>query len=167
MPLLALRLGPIALGLAAIINPVGVLIRLLGQLALQAGAASLLGRLGTSLIGVAGPIGLLVTGLSLLIPMFLRLSEASMATQQAQEQLNADQSKGRDIMLQLATATGKARIEALAHAKALRQQGAEAIATARKNLMLARTAYVEERSREKSGASTTPVNTLIRLFKGT
>ena len=70
-------------------------------------------------------------------------------------------------MLQLATATGKARIEALAHAKALRQQGAEAIATARKNLMLARTAYVEERSREKSGASTTPVNTLIRLFKGT
>lgn len=167
LPLLALRLGPIALGLAAIINPVGVLIRLLGQLALQAGAASLLGRLGTSLIGVAGPIGLLVTGLSLLIPMFLRLSEASMATQQAQEQLNADQSKGRDIMLQLATATGKARIEALAHAKALRQQGAEAIATARKNLMLARTAYVEERSREKSGASTTPVNTLIRLFKGT
>lgn len=167
LPLLALRLGPIALGFAAIINPVGVLIRLLGQLALQAGAASLLGRLGTSLIGVAGPIGLLVTGLSLLIPMFLGLSEASMATQQAQEQLNADQSKGRDIMLQLATATGKARIEALAHAKALRQYSADAIVAARRNVMLARTAYVEERSREKSGASTTPVNTLIRLFKGT
>lgn len=46
LPLLALRLGPIALGFAAIINPVGVLIRLLGQLALQAGAASLLGRPG-------------------------------------------------------------------------------------------------------------------------
>lgn len=167
LPLLALRLGPVALGLAAIINPVGVAIRLLGQLALQAGAATVIGRLGTTLLALAGPIGLLVTGISLLIPLYLRLSEASVATQQAQEQLNADQAKGRDVMMQLATATGKARVEALAHAKALRQYSADAIVAARRNVMLARTAYIEERSREKSGASTTPVNTLIRLFKGT
>lgn len=166
LPLLALRLGPVALGLAAIINPVGVAIRLLGQLALQAGAATVIGRLGTSLLSVAGPIGLLVTGISLLIPLYLRLGEASMATQRAQDQLNADQAKGRDVMMQLATATGKARLEALAHAKALRQQGIEAVATARKNLMAARSVYIQERAREQSGAASTPVNTLIRLFTG-
>ncbi|WP_037568779.1 phage tail tape measure protein [Sphingomonas sp. S17] len=166
LPLLALRLGPVALGLAAIINPIGVAIRLLGQLALQAGAATVIGRLGTSLLSLAGPIGLLVTGISLLIPRYLRLSEASVATQQAQEQLNADQAKGRDVMMQLATATGKARLEALAHAKALRQQGIEAVATARKNLLAARSVYIQERAREQSGASTTPVNTLIRLITG-
>jgi TP901 family phage tail tape measure protein len=167
LPLLALRLGPVALGFAAIINPVGVLVRLLGQLALQAGAATVIGRLGASLLSVAGPIGLLVTGISLLIPLYLRLSEASIATQQAQDQLNADQAKGRDIMLQLATATGKARVEALAHAKALRQQGIEAVATARKNLLAARSVYVQERAREQSGQATTPVNTMLRLIMGT
>ncbi len=166
LPLLALRLGPVALGFAALINPVGVAVRLLGQLALQAGAATILGRLGTAMLGVAGPIGLMVTGLSLLIPLMLRLSQASVATQQAQDTLNADQAKGRDIMMQLASATGKARVEALAHAKALRTQQLQALATARANLVAARTVYAQQRAAEKSGATSTPVGRILQLIDG-
>ncbi|WP_298090449.1 phage tail tape measure protein [uncultured Sphingomonas sp.] len=166
LPLLALRLGPVALGMAAIINPVGVLISLLGRLALTAGAATVVGRLGTALMGVAGPIGLAVTGLSLLIPLLMRLSQASVATQQAQEALNADQAKGRDIVMQLATATGKAKEEALAHAKALRTQQVQALATARANVLAARTVYMQQRAAEQSGATSTPVGRVLQLING-
>ncbi|MFH7191678.1 hypothetical protein ACHWGL_32825, partial [Klebsiella pneumoniae] len=67
LPLLALRLGPVALGMGAIINPAGVLIRLLGELAMKAGGAALIGRFGAAMVGAAGGIGLAVTALSIII----------------------------------------------------------------------------------------------------
>lgn len=166
IPLLALRLGPLALGFAAIINPVGVLIRLLGQLALQAGAATLMGRLGTAMVGVAGPIGLVVTALSLYIPMLMALGRASQATEDAQARLNEDQARGREITLQLATATGKARDEALSAAKALRVQRVEALATAKAMLLTAKANYQKQRDFETSGAATSPTGRIIQLVTG-
>ena len=166
IPLLALRLGPLALGFAAIINPVGVVIRLLGQLALQAGAATIIGRLGTAMMGFAGPIGLVVTALSLYIPMLLALGRASQATEEAQARLNEDQARGREITLQLATATGKARDEALSAAKALRVQRVEALATAKAMLLAAKANYQKQRDFETSGAAVTPTGRIIQLLTG-
>jgi len=102
LPLLLLRLGPVALGFAALINPVGVVVRLLGQLALQAGAATLMGRLGTAMIGVAGPAGLFIAALSLLIPAIMQGGQVSEFYAKAQgavsaaQWANADQRK-RDL----------------------------------------------------------------------
>lgn len=146
LPLLALRLGPVALGLAAIINPAGVAIRLLGQLALQAGAATVIGRLGTALIGVAGPIGLLITGLSLLIPLFLQKAQASSAARQAVEKAESADRDAVDAALQLATATGKVREALLAKARADRIAAQGAIVKANADLQAAKAAYVRAKA---------------------
>lgn len=146
LPLLALRLGPVALGLAAIINPAGVAIRLLGQLALQAGAATVIGRLGTALIGVAGPIGLLITGLSLLIPLFLQKAQASSAARQAVEKAESADRDAVDAALQLATATGKVRESLLAKARADRIAAQGAIVKANADLQAAKAAYVRAKA---------------------
>lgn len=166
LPLLLLRLGPVALGFAALINPVGVVVRLLGMLALQAGAATLLGRLGTTLIAIAGPIGLFATALALLIPRIQAMSQVSQAYADAQARLNEDQQRGRDITMQLATATGKARQEALSAAQALRVQRVEALATAKAMLIAARANYAKQRDLETSGASSTGVGALLGLITG-
>lgn len=141
LPLLLLRLGPVALGLAAIINPFGVLIRLLGQLALQAGAATLLGALGRAMIGFAGPIGVAITLLSIFGPLLFRTGQASDAAQAAQAALTESQEKGAATAIRLATATGKAREEALAQARADRAAAAAAIAKAKADMAAARAAY--------------------------
>lgn len=146
LPLLALRLGPVALGLAAIINTAGVAIRLLGQLALQAGAATVIGRLGTALIGVAGPIGLLITGLSLLIPLFLQKAQASSAARQAVEKAESADRDAVDAALQLATATGKVREALLAKARADRIAAQGAIVKANADLQAAKAAYVRAKA---------------------
>ncbi|MGO1303522.1 MAG: phage tail tape measure protein [Sphingomonas parapaucimobilis] len=146
LPLLALRLGPVALGLAAIINPAGVAIRLLGQLALQAGAATVIGRLGAALIGVAGPIGLLITGLSLLIPLFLQKSQASSAAREAVEKAESADRDAVNAALQLATATGKVREALLAKARADRIAAVAAVGKARSDLEAAKAAYIRAKA---------------------
>jgi TP901 family phage tail tape measure protein len=166
LPLLLLRLGPVALGFSALINPVGVLLRLLGALALQAGATTLLARLGTTLVGVAGPVGLLITSLAILVPAFQRMSQLSGEYASAQDALNNDLATGRDVTMQLASATGKARVEALAAAKALRVQRTEALATAKAMLVAARANYQKQRGLETSGAAGTTVGTVLGLVTG-
>lgn len=166
LPLLLLRLGPVALGFAALINPVGVVVRLLGMLALQAGAATLLGRLGTMLLTIAGPIGLFATALALLIPRIQAMSQVSQAYADAQARLNEDQQRGRDITMQLATATGKARQEALSAAQVLRVQRVEALATAKAMLIAARANYTKQRDLEASGATSTGVGAILGLITG-
>ncbi|EZP57428.1 phage tail tape measure protein [Sphingomonas sp. RIT328] len=138
LPLLLLRLGPIALGFAALINPVGVVIRLLAQLALQAGASAMLQALGTRLLALAGPIGLAVSLLTLLAPLMFKTAEASQAAKDAATKLDDANSAATDTATRLATATGKARDEILGKAKADRVAAAAAIANARANLAAAR-----------------------------
>lgn len=146
LPLLLLRLGPVALGIAAIINPMGVLIRLLGQLALQVGAATILGRLGTALIGVAGPIGILITGLSILVPLFLRKANASaVATEALRAAEDADR-KAIASSLELASATGKVREALLAKAQADRVAARDAVIKANADLQAAKAAYVRAKA---------------------
>ncbi len=146
LPLLLLRLGPLALGLAAIINPVGVLIRLLGALAVQAGTATLIGRLGTSMLAFAGPIGLAVTALSILVPLMIRTATVSDTLRAAQSQVNDLQAKGAGIAMELANATGKQREEALKAAQANRAQAVSAVAAARADLEAAKAANVRMRA---------------------
>ena len=146
LPLLLLRLGPVALGFAAILNPAGVLLRILGQLALQAGTATVIGRLGTALIGLAGPIGLVVSALTILYPLIYGAVSASAKYATAQGVLSQAQAQGASIALQLATATGKAKDEALSAARANRTQAASAVAVARADLQAARAASLRARA---------------------
>lgn len=138
LPLLALRLGPVALGMAAIINPAGVLIRLLGELAMKAGGAALIGRFGAAMVGAAGGVGLLVTALSIIVPLYLQGAKASdTATTTLEKSKNAHEASVA-IAQQLATATGEARNQILLKAKADRIGAIEAIQSAKATLAAAR-----------------------------
>lgn len=141
LPLMLLRLGPVALGFAAIINPAGVLLRLLGQLALQAGAATVIGRLGTAMVGFAGPIGLVIAALTILYPLLMRAGQASDAQRVAVDAASKAEEQATDIARELALATDQARIAILKKAEAARIDAAAAVRSARSNLLLARTAY--------------------------
>ncbi len=131
LPLLALRLGVIPVALAAIINPMGLVVSLMGRLALQAGAATVLGMLGTRLIALAGPLGIAVSLLTLLWPLLFRTATASEAVRKAQDAANAAMDRARERSLQLATATGQLRKELIAKAKA---DGAAAVAALKKSV---------------------------------
>lgn len=148
LPLLLLRLGPLALGFAAIINPVGVLIRLLGQLALQAGAATVIGRLGTSMVASAGMVGLLVTALSLVIPLYMEGAKASDKLTAALDQSKTAHQGSIALANELATATDKTRAAILAKAKADRAAALAAIQSARATLAAARAE--SERARQQA-----------------
>jgi TP901 family phage tail tape measure protein len=146
LPLLLLRLGPVALGIAAIINPMGVLIRLLGQLALQAGASAILARLGTAMIGFAGPIGLVVTALTILVPLLFRKREASLAAQAAVDAAREADRRSTQTALELATATDKARAAILEKAKADRVAALDAVAKAKADMAAARASYTRAKA---------------------
>lgn len=149
LPLLALRLGPIALGMAAIINPAGVLIRLLGELALKAGGAALIGRFGSAMIGAAGGIGLLVTALSIIIPLYMQGAKASDSVTTALENSKSAHQASVDLTLQLATATGEAKNQLLAKAKADRVAAIAAIQSAKATLAAARAESERARMQDK------------------
>lgn len=146
LPLLLLRLGPVALGIAAIINPMGVLIRLLGQLALQAGASAILARLGTAMIGFAGPIGLVVTTLTVLVPLLFRKREASLAAQAAVDAAREADRRSTQTALELASATDKARAAILEKAKADRVAALDAVAKAKADMAAARASYTRAKA---------------------
>jgi TP901 family phage tail tape measure protein len=142
LPLLLLRLGPIALGFSALINPVGVLIRLLGSLAVQAGAATVIGRLGAAMLGFAGPVGLAITALAIFGPLLMRTAEASDAAKEATDTARSANEKATDTTMQLASATGKLRLEIIAKARADRQAALDAMKKAQADMQAARATYV-------------------------
>lgn len=131
LPLLLLRLGPIGLAFGALVNPVGTILLLLGRLAAQAGAATVLGMLGTRLVALAGPLGIAVTLMGLLWPLLFKTATASDAVRKAQDAASAAMDRGRERSLQLATATGQLRKELIAKAKA---DGAAAVAALKKSV---------------------------------
>lgn len=146
LPLLALRLGPVALGMAAIINPAGVLISLLGRLALQAGAATVIGRLGTALLGVAGPIGLLITAMTVLLPLLFKKAEASNVAREAVDAARQAEDRAKNTALELAAATDKTREAVLAKAKADRIAAVDAMRKAQADMAAARATYVRAKA---------------------
>ncbi len=146
LPLLALRLGPVALGMAAIINPAGVLISLLGRLALQAGAATMMGRLGTALLGVAGPIGLLITAMTILLPLLFKKAEASNVAREAVDAARQAEDRAKNTALELAAATDKTREAVLAKAKADRIAAVDAMRKAQADMAAARATYVRAKA---------------------
>jgi len=158
LPLLLLRLGPVALGIAAIINPMGVLIRLLGQLALQAGASAILARLGTAMIGFAGPIGLVVTALTVLVPLLFRKREASLAAQAAVDAAREADRRSTQTALELASATDKARAAILEKAKADRVAALDAVAKAKADMAAARAAYTRAKADADRAAQLGPTD---------
>jgi len=162
LPLLLLRLGPLALGFSALINPVGVLIRLLGQLAIQAGVATVIGRLGTAMLGFAGPIGLAVTALTILLPLMFRTATVSDTLRAAQSQVNDIQARGAGIAMELANATGKQREEALKAAQANRAQAVSAVAAARADLEAAKAANVRMRASVGGAGLITGITSLFQ-----
>lgn len=166
LPLLLLRLGPVALGFAAIINPAGVAIRLLGQLAMQVGAATVISRLGTAMLGFAGPIGLVVTGLSIMIPYLLRAGEASAKATAAGDALSKANAGVAQTATQLAGAEGKARDAILQKAKADRIGAANAIQAARADMIAARAAYARTKAAAPTVQGAAKVGSALSGFGG-
>ncbi len=146
LPLLLLRLGPVALGFATLINPMGVVLRLLAQLAISMGASTMLGLLGTRLLALAGPVGLVVSVLALLVPLLMKTAEASDQAKQATDAARDANAKAVDMTNQLATATKKARLEIVAKAKADRQAAVEAMKKAQTDMHAARAALVRAKA---------------------
>ncbi len=146
LPLLLLRLGPVALGFATLINPMGVVLRLLAQLAISMGASTMLGLLGTRLLALAGPVGLVVSVLALLVPLLMKTAEASDHAKQATDAARDANAKAVDMTNQLATATKKARLEIVAKAKADRQAAVEAMKKAQTDMHAARAALVRAKA---------------------
>lgn len=146
LPLLLARLSPIGAVIGFIIAPMRTLIILLGQLALQAGAATLIGRLGAAMIGFAGPIGLAIAALTILIPMVTRTATVSAAAAAATDAARAANELATQRTNELTTATGKLRVELLRKAQADRQAAVEAMKKAQADLRAAKAAYVRSKA---------------------
>lgn len=150
LPALAARFGAIPLLLVAIINPMGAVVGLLGRLALQAGAATMLGMLGTRLLALAGPLGVAISLLTLLWPLLFKTATASDAVRKAQDAANAAMDRARERSLQLATATGKLRAELIAKAKADAQAALQALNKSRADMAAARAALSRAKAERAS-----------------
>nr|WP_314471054.1 phage tail tape measure protein [uncultured Sphingomonas sp.] len=153
LPLLLLRLGPVAMAFAALVNPVGVIVRLLGALAMQAGAATALGILGSRLVALAGPLGLAVSLLTLLAPLLFQTAKASNTAQAAQEAATAAMDKAAERTNQLASATGKLRKELIEKAKADARAAAAALKAAVADMAKARAALARAKAEQAANYS--------------
>lgn len=151
LPLLLLRLGPVALGFAAVINPLGVVIRLLGQLAMQAGAATVLGTLGARMVAFAGPIGLAISLLAVLVPLLFRKAQASASAAKALEDANRADARAAELTDRLASATGKLREELKKKAAADALAALRAVDKAKADMLAAKAAL--ERARAEAASA--------------
>ena len=145
----------LGIGMSALLNPAGFLIALLGRLALAAGASTVLGALGTKMLQFAGPIGIVITALSILLPLLMQHTQASKQYQDALANASSQTASATDIVMKLASAQGKAREEALALARADRVRAVAAISAARADLAAARAASMRARTLAEAKAGTT------------
>lgn len=168
----AVMLGRFAAGMLAGAASTGVASAAIFAMQARAiGAATTMEALGfasaaagrTMLAAFGGPVGLAIAALTLGIGyLATRTKEAEQASgeyAQQQEQLRKIQGKTADATDQLATATGRAREQALANAKALRQETAEYIRSAHAALIAARAkaqASLATLEAERSAASAAP-----------
>lgn len=150
MLLLRSGLGLVGVALSAIINPLGLAGRMLLTLGLRAVGAMVVARLGTMLLGLLNPVTLMIGATSILLPRFLSLSELSENVRRAQDAQASAHDKATAAIDRLSTATGKARDQALAHARALQIEQVQLLKTAQADVVKARTEYLRQRDLENS-----------------
>lgn len=148
IPLLLLRLGPVALAFGALVNPIGVLIRLLGQLAISMGAATALGVLGTRLVALAGPIGIVISLLAVLLSALGRQAKVSKDVEEAQKLANAAHEQAVEVSGRLVIASEKQRVALIAETRAKRAAAVESLKKTQANMLEARSAFVLAKAKE-------------------
>lgn len=148
--MLGTGIGRLAIVMAALVNPTGLIVGLLGRLAVNAGAGLVIAKLGAGMLRFAGPIGLLTTALSILLPLLMQNRQAAAQYTNALDTAKTATSSSVEIALKLANAHGKARVEALALARADRERSVEALRAARSDLAAARAASARARAQSSS-----------------
>lgn len=150
MLLLRSGLGLVGIALSAIINPLGLAGRMLLALGLRAAGAFAVARLGAMLLGLLSPVNLLIAAIAILLPRFMSLSELSDNVRKAQDSQATAHDKATAAIDRLSTATGKARDQALAHARALQAEQIQLLKTAQADVAKARAEYLHQRDAENS-----------------
>lgn len=128
------------------------------------GGAALAARaFGTALLGaLGGPVGLALTALTVgLYAVINYTADAAAASGEyaaQQKTLTAIQERTKNATDALASATGRARAEALANARALREETLQYLANAKAALIAARAKAVDARAKAQYDLSTLPTN---------
>lgn len=160
--------GRFAIGLAtAAVNAAALRVVSLGLAASLNGTAAAATLAGRSLLAAfGGPVGLAITALALGIGyVATRTEEGSVAAgtyRKAQDAAADASQKASDAADRLATATGRAREEALANAKTLREETKQKLASAQASLILATAEAARARSLAKRTAADPLVNADLR-----
>jgi len=143
LPLFIMRLGLLGGTIAALINPIGALAALFIRLAVYfTGASSALTLFATSLGRILGPIGLLVTALTLVYLYGNKAAVANDGLRKSAEFAAKALALQREQTLGLAMATGEARKRLLEKITADRAAAAAALATARSDLLAAKASLI-------------------------
>lgn len=150
---LAAALGPVLFVMGGVTKAIAPLIAGLGSVASSAAATgSVMGALNVGMAGLRaavvslvvslGPYALALAGIAaVLYLVFGRTNDAAKASaeyREQQEKLRDVQERTEGATRDLATATGQARVEAIANAKAIRQETLQYLANARAALIAAR-----------------------------
>ncbi|RZF65866.1 phage tail tape measure protein [Sphingomonas populi] len=143
-----MRFGPIATALAALVNPIGVAIRLFGALALQMGATRLAAMAMNAAIMSNWALAL-AAGVYLVYQQYSKVPEASDAAKASLDAATAANKEATDSTYQLITATGKLRVELLAKAKLDRAAAADALKKADADLEAAHAAYTRAKAESR------------------
>lgn len=160
--------GRFAIGLAtAAVNAAALRVVALGLAASLNGTAAAATLAGRSLLAAfGGPVGLAITALALGIGyVATRTEEGSVAAgsyRKAQDAAAEASQRASDAADRLATATGRAREEALANAKAIREETKQKLASAQASLILATAEAARARSLAKRTAADPLVNADLR-----
>lgn len=160
--------GRFAIGLAtAAVNAAALRVVALGLAASLNGTAAAATLAGRSLLAAfGGPVGLAITALALGIGyVATRTEEGSVAAgtyRKAQDAAADASQRASDAADRLATATGRAREEALANAKTLREETKQKLASAQASLILATAEAARARSLAKRTAADPLVNADLR-----
>jgi TP901 family phage tail tape measure protein len=161
LPLVFGQLGLFGKGVTLLINPVGVIVSTLGRLAISlTGLSAAFGLAGNMLLRLAGPIGLVITALTLFYLWSNRTVTANSAARQAAANAAAAYEKQQAAALGLVSATGQARKAIIDKMKADRAAELQAMATARADVLAARAAL--ERAKANLGKAKSEVKMTAR-----
>lgn len=150
IPLLLLRLGPVALAFGALVNPIGVLIRLLGQLAISMGAATALGVLGTRLVALAGPIGIVISLLAVLLPALGRQAKVSKEVEEAQKNANLAKDRAVELSGEMVAANERERQSSVRLTKQLLLEADARLKAAQVQLRQKKADYLTSKENERA-----------------
>ena len=146
LPLLLARFAVVPVVIGLIINPLTVLIGLIGRLAIQMGATAAIAVFAARMASAATGIGLVITILLVLVPLLNKKAAASKAASAASAAAAAADAQAAAMADKLAVAQGKARIEAIAKAKADRAKAHAAMMAAQADMQAARAAYARAKA---------------------